>query len=429
MGGQAAATPFHGRGTLGASSSFAGSRRLASAERVPGEVFVQTGRVAKAGVFVLVSGPPASGKSTLAPLLAERLSLPLVAKDTIKDAFMSVMTVPDVKASRQLGRAAVAAMLAVAAQSPIGAVIESNFHRSVARAELQRLPGRIVEVFCRCDAEVAHGRYQARVGTRQGGHFDEVRRREELWNGEVCEPVAGGWPVLEVDTNKPVDVAAVVAFIRGVTGEPSQVSPPSAGVATPIDVGVVVPAVLRAVPGVSALELRGSRQRGEAGRFSDWDFVIGTTDFPVTARELPAATAVVRPLAAQWDRLSDEPCFMLILHGPVKVDVIFDGLSQDRQPPWTVDATTLTGIDAHFWDWVLWLASKADAGKTDVVQSELAKMHEHLLAPLGTAAPTSLLDAVRSYRSALAYWEKRLGISVDRRLAHEADLTMRLLRP
>jgi hypothetical protein len=27
-------------------------------------------------------------------------------------------------------------------------------------------------------------------------------------------PVAGGWPVLEVDTNAPVDVTEVLAFIR-----------------------------------------------------------------------------------------------------------------------------------------------------------------------------------------------------------------------
>ena len=85
--------------------------------------------MAPKAVFVVVSGPPASGKSTLAPVLARELGLPLVAKDTIKDALMSVLPVPDVEASRQLGRGAVAAMLAVAADSPIGAAVESNFYR------------------------------------------------------------------------------------------------------------------------------------------------------------------------------------------------------------------------------------------------------------------------------------------------------------
>lgn len=170
--------------------------------------------VVKTPLFVVVSGPPASGKSTLAPVLARQLGLPLIAKDTIKDALMSVTPVPDVEASRQLGRGAVAAMLAVAAESPIGAVIESNFYRSVAIDSLRRLPGGLVEIFCRCNLEVAHSRYRERAGTRHAGHFDAVRTAEELWNDEVAEPVAGGWPLMEVETNAPVDVAVVLAFVR-----------------------------------------------------------------------------------------------------------------------------------------------------------------------------------------------------------------------
>ncbi len=163
--------------------------------------------------FVVVSGPPASGKSTLAPVLAREMGLPLVAKDTIKDALMSVLAVPDVEASRHLGRAAVRAMFAVAAASPIGAVIESNLHRSVAGDDLRRLPGTMVEVFCRCDREVAAARYRARAGTRAAGHFDAVRTVDELWD-EVSEPVAGEWTVIEVDTNDPVDIPAVLVRIR-----------------------------------------------------------------------------------------------------------------------------------------------------------------------------------------------------------------------
>ena len=163
--------------------------------------------------FVVVSGPPASGKSSLAPALAVELKLPLIAKDTIKDALMSVLPVPDIETSRRLGRAFVQAMLAVAAASPVGAVIESNFYCSVARDELARLPGNVSEVFCRCDAAVATARYRQRAGSRHAGHFDSIRSADDLWNDEVSEPVAGGWPLLEVNSSKPVDVRAVLAFI------------------------------------------------------------------------------------------------------------------------------------------------------------------------------------------------------------------------
>jgi predicted kinase len=165
-------------------------------------------------LYVVVSGPPASGKSTLAAPLAAELGLPVVAKDTIKEALMSVLPVPDVEASRQLSRAAVAVLLAVAADARGGAVLDCNFRRRATAGPLRRLPGRVVEVFCRCDRDVAERRFRARAGSRHPGHFDGARPFEELWDADVTRPVAGGWPVLEVDTARPVDVAALAASIE-----------------------------------------------------------------------------------------------------------------------------------------------------------------------------------------------------------------------
>ena len=65
-----------------------------------------------------------------------------------------------------------------------------------------RLPGPVVEVFCRCSRETAEARYRHPTGTRAAGHFDHVRTAEELWNAEVAEPVAGGWPLIAVDTTR-----------------------------------------------------------------------------------------------------------------------------------------------------------------------------------------------------------------------------------
>ena len=158
-----------------------------------------------AGAFVVVSGPPASGKTTLALAIAPVLGLPLIAKDTIKQALMTVLPVPDVAASRVVGRASVAALLAVAAESG-GAVLESVWHRSYALDDLRSLPGPVVEVFCRCDPVLAASRYASRAASRDAGHFDAERVTAELWNDEVARPVAGGWPVIEVDTAIPVDV-------------------------------------------------------------------------------------------------------------------------------------------------------------------------------------------------------------------------------
>ena len=163
--------------------------------------------------FVVVSGPPASGKTTLARTIAPALDLPLIAKDTIKQALMTVLPLPDIGASRLVGAASVAALLAVAADTR-GAVLESVWHRSRALDDLRRLPGHVVEVFCRCDPRVAARRYALRAGTRAAGHFDGGRTPGELWNDEVAKPVAGGWPVIETSTNSPVDVNRLAARIR-----------------------------------------------------------------------------------------------------------------------------------------------------------------------------------------------------------------------
>jgi len=53
-----------------------------------------------------------------------------------------------------------------------------------------------------------------RSRTCAAGHFDGQRRAEELWNDEVAVPVAGGWPVIEVDTEGPVDVPDLAQRVR-----------------------------------------------------------------------------------------------------------------------------------------------------------------------------------------------------------------------
>ena len=127
---------------------------------------------------------------------------------------MREMPPGDIEESRRLGRAAVAALFAVAAEAPRGAVIESVFYRSKALPDIRSLPGAPVEIFCRCDRAATSARYHTRTGTRHRGHFDDERTPDELWHPEIIEPVAGGWPVVVVDTNHSVDVPALLARIE-----------------------------------------------------------------------------------------------------------------------------------------------------------------------------------------------------------------------
>jgi hypothetical protein len=110
---------------------------------------------------------------------------------------------------------------------------------------------------------------------------------------------------------------------------------------------------------------------------------------------------------------------MLMLRGVGKVDWIFDE-PWESSPPWTVSAETLHGIDDHFWDWTIWLASKDRAGKREFVESELRKMYEHLLVNMGVeGVPARVADAVAVYSAARAEAEKRLNVTVPRSVEDE----------
>src|ERR1700677_3498571 len=116
-------------------------------------------------MFVLVAGPPGSGKTTLAHPLSEHLRLPLIAKDPIQEALMDVLGSPSpVPESRTLGRAAVMALLEVASTSR-GAVLDSTFS-PYALPGLSALPGPLIEVRCTCPKAVAQARYRTRSGSR-----------------------------------------------------------------------------------------------------------------------------------------------------------------------------------------------------------------------------------------------------------------------
>ena len=181
-----------------------------------------------------------------------------------------------------------------------------------------------------------------------------------------------------------------------------------------------VPAALSAHPAVKAVELAGSRAEGRATERSDWDFLVATDHFEGLVSDLPGLVAEFEPLAQQWDRLSPSWCYMLILRGPVKVDLIFPDEPHLNDPPWRPDRENLAALDAHFWDWTLWLSSKVAAGNDELVAGELDKLFAHLLGPLGVSArPSTIGQAVDAYREAREHLETKLGVTVPRDLENE----------
>lgn len=156
-------------------------------------------------LLILVSGAPASGKTTLALRLAQELDLPALCKDAIKERLFETLGAPDLASSRQLGAAAFAVLYAVAAQlldARVSLVLEGNLRRGQSEAELQPLAARarVVLLHCRAAPAEVTRRYAAR--RRHPGHHDAIRLvdlERDLASG-TYEPLALNVPTLRVDT-------------------------------------------------------------------------------------------------------------------------------------------------------------------------------------------------------------------------------------
>ncbi len=167
-------------------------------------------------LVVVVQGPPAAGKTTIARGIASRLRLPLIAKDTIKEALFDGLGTGDLAWSQKLGTATYLAMLALVEDSvAAGAsvVIEANFVRG-GEARLAALPARFVQVHCSAPLDVLLKRYRRRE--RHPGHVDAERidaLRDAVESGRHDALELPG-ETIRLDTSEEVDVDAVVRRIR-----------------------------------------------------------------------------------------------------------------------------------------------------------------------------------------------------------------------
>jgi hypothetical protein len=153
---------------------------------------------------------------------------------------------------------------------------------------------------------------------------------------------------------------------------------------------------------------------------------IEATDLDLVVHDLPDLLLPLRPLAGQWDRLSARAVYMLILPGAIKVDLFPGDRPHAICPPWHPNAENLTAIDAHFWDWILWLGGKEVGDHRALVAAELRKLHAHLLGPLGAdRRTTSLPEAVSRFLDLRRAAETRHDVMVDGQLGGQVVARLR----
>src|SRR5438045_2088765 len=98
-----------------------------------------------APLVVIITGPPASGKSMLGRELARRLALPLLSKDLFKEVLFDELGWSDREWSRRLGTASMALLFRSAGavlEAGRSVAVESNFYAAWDTPALRRLADR-----------------------------------------------------------------------------------------------------------------------------------------------------------------------------------------------------------------------------------------------------------------------------------------------
>ena len=177
--------------------------------------------------LVVVSGLPASGKSTLSRQLAPALGLSLIDKDDILEGLFEALGIGDADWRQRLSRASDEIMQRLA-RSSSGVVLTSFWRNSEISSDsgtptdwIAATSRRVIEVYCVCGPAIAAARFIDRA--RHPGHLDRVKQLDDVLirfqDGAGAGPLRIG-NVLEVDTSVEVDVDAVVSQVRGLLNIP-----------------------------------------------------------------------------------------------------------------------------------------------------------------------------------------------------------------
>lgn len=138
-------------------------------------------------LVILVSGAPATGKTTLSRRLARDLNLVLVARDAFKETLFDTLGWSTVEWSQKLGNASFELMYLTMEKlltAGVSQIVDCNFDPQYATERLidfkRRYAFKPLQIICRTRNDVLLQRYAARIesGERHPGHVDRLRLGE-----------------------------------------------------------------------------------------------------------------------------------------------------------------------------------------------------------------------------------------------------------
>ncbi len=161
--------------------------------------------------LVIISGYPATGKTTLGKKLARALRLPFINKDTIKELLVDMIGYSDRAWSRKLGKASLAILFEFTDRLLSvgqGVIIENDFRPALENKRFKKLMNKHkflpIQIFCHAEPAIIMQRFRQRVesGKRHPGHVDHLNYEELKLNLEnkYVAPLEIGGELILIDT-------------------------------------------------------------------------------------------------------------------------------------------------------------------------------------------------------------------------------------
>lgn len=168
--------------------------------------------------LVVVTGPPAAGKTAIAEALRAALGLPLLAKDAFKESLGESLGISEPSASRRLGAAVfdlISILLRELLSAGVSVVAEGNF--AVGSPAFDGLPpARVVQVHVSAEPDTLRARLLARGDGRHPVHYDHVAATEIAARiaRDDWDPLPLTGALVRVDTTTWPDLDSIVREVE-----------------------------------------------------------------------------------------------------------------------------------------------------------------------------------------------------------------------
>ena len=178
-------------------------------------------------LLVVVTGRPASGKTTLAHILSKEIKCPLLSRDELKEGYINTLDIEhdrlDNSVAWHIYNSFFEAMDLLISKN-ISVIVEAAFQNKLWKPKLLNLSDKaeIKIIICNTSPDIAKTRFASRLlndPDRNRFHGDKfmnsVKEQDRLMT-EHYEPVNIDAPTLEVDTTENYNpgLGEIISFIK-----------------------------------------------------------------------------------------------------------------------------------------------------------------------------------------------------------------------